>query len=180
LTAVRERGLLRIAAIVIVLTLGHYTLYTYISPLLHYAGVRTDAVSLVLFGYGAAGILGLLVASRTADHQPLRGLTVTAGLTLACLLTLGFVHGSTPATVAVVIVWGAAFGALPTLIQTVALHVSPNGRDAAPAVVNATFNVGIAGGAFIGSRELLVASPSVLAFTAAGLVAVALVALVTL
>lgn len=178
LSAVRERALLTIAAIIVVLTLGQYTLYTYISPLLQHAGVRTDAVSLVLLGYGGAGIVGLVLASRTADRHPDRGLTVTTALTLLCLLALGFIHGSTPATVAGVIVWGAAFGALPTLIQTVALRASPHAQDAAPAVVNATFNVGIAGGAFIGSRELLVAPPSVLALTGAGLVAVALAALI--
>ncbi|MDQ2846063.1 MAG: MFS transporter [Actinomycetota bacterium] len=176
LTMVREQALLRVATFTIILMLGHYTLYTYISPLLLHASVSTGAVSLVLFGYGAAGILGLGLASAAADRNPRRALQAAAALTTACLLALSYVHASTP-TVAVVIVWGIAFGALPTLIQSVALRAVPNARDAAPAVVNATFNIGIAGGAFIGARELFIASPSVLALTAAGLGAVSLLLL---
>ena len=70
--------------------------------------------------------------------------------------------------VAVVAVWGAAFGALPTLIQTVALRVT-DGSDAAPAVVNATFNVGIGGGAVLGGA-LLGPGPVWQAAVAGGLV----------
>lgn len=177
LVVARQPAMLTVAAVTVVLMLGHYTLYTYVSPLLRYAHVRAGAVSLVLFGYGIAGILGLVLASRSADRDPRRGLQVAAAVTMGCLLTLGFVHASTFSTVVFVVVWGMAFGSLPTLIQSVALRAVPHAQDAAPAVVNATFNVGIAGGALIGARELLVASPSVLAFTAAGLAAASLLLL---
>jgi predicted MFS family arabinose efflux permease len=71
------------------------------------------------------------------------------------------------------------FGALPTLVQAVGLQATPRSPDAAPAVVNATFNIGIAAGGVIGGRELLVASPATLAFTGAVAVFLALALLVT-
>jgi len=52
---VRGRPILVFAAMTDVLTLGHYTPYTYISPMMRHAGVSADGVSLVLRGYGLAG-----------------------------------------------------------------------------------------------------------------------------
>ncbi len=176
LTAVRTRPLLAVAAVVVVLTLGHYTAFTYVSPLLQHAGVSAAGVSLVLFGYGAAGILGLVLSGAVVDRHPRRGLQAATGLTTACLLALGVVSHEVPSVTAV-LVWGFAFGTLPTLIQAVALRAVPRSPDAAPAVVNASFNIGIAGGAFLGARELLVTSPPALAVTGATLTAVALVLL---
>lgn len=176
LQAVRERPLQRVALVVVVLMLGHFTLWTYVSPLLLAAGVGQRGVGLVLLGYGGAGVLGLLAAGAVVDRH-LRGATVvatagTAGL-LAVLGAVGVLGGSTLSatvtalTVAAVVGWGAAFGALPTLLQTQALRASPDSEDAAPAVVNAAFNVGIAGGALLGAQVLLLAPPPVLALVGA-------------
>ncbi len=128
-------------------------------------------------GYGAAGILGLAVAGRVADRWPSRSLQVAVALTAGCVLAVGAATASTAATVTAVVVWGAAFGALPTLIFTAALRAAPHSPDAAPAVVNCTFNIGIAGGAFLGSRELLVTGPPALAYTGAALLLTGLVLL---
>jgi MFS transporter, DHA1 family, inner membrane transport protein len=152
LTALRGRRLLAVAAGTAVIALGHYTAYTYVAPTLLSAGVPAGGVSLVLFGYGAASLAGLVVAGTLADRHPGRSLVGTVLLVAACLLVAAAVLGAgraTAAVVAVVVVWGAAFGALPTLTQTAALRAS-RGSDAAPAVVNTTFNVGIAGGAWLG------------------------------
>jgi DHA1 family inner membrane transport protein len=176
LAAVRGRAILAVAIMIVVLTLGHYTPYTYISPLLLHAGVPSGAISLVLFGFGAAGFLGLLLASAIVDRQPRIGLQMMIALMTACLVCLGVIT-ATGVTIAVVVLWGLAFGSFPTLIQAVALRAVPQARDAAPAVVNSTFNVGIAGGAFLGGRELLVASPQLLALTGAALAATALLLL---
>lgn len=176
LAAVRTRPLLTAAAVTIVLTLGHYTPFTYISPLLRQAGVSATSLSLVLFGYGAAGILGLVVSGIVVDRHPRRGLQAAAALTTTSLLILGVApHGA--ASTAAVLAWGLAFGTLPTLIQAVTLRAAPQAPDAAPAVVNASFNIGIAGGAFLGARELLHTSPPALALTGATLTAAALVLL---
>lgn len=176
LQAVRERPLQRVALLVVVLTLGHFTLWTYVSPLLLDAGVGRGGVGLVLLGYGGAGVLGLLAAGAVVDRH-LRAATVAATAGAAVLLTavgvVGTVGGAgaggepsplvTALTVAAVVGWGAAFGALPTVLQTQALRASPESEDAAPAVVNAAFNVGIAGGALLGAQVLLLAQPPVLA-----------------
>ena len=57
LAALRQRRLLIIAAVIALFMIGHFTVYTYISPLLLYAGVSRAGVSAALLGYGAAGLL---------------------------------------------------------------------------------------------------------------------------
>ena len=176
LTAVRGRALLVVAGLVIALTLGHYTLFTYVSPLLLHAGIGINSVGVVLFGYGAGGLIGLVLAGIAVDRWLFGTVRAAITVTFACLLTLGLFHATAVVIIAVA-VWGCAFGSLPTLLQTTAIRAAPQTPDAGPAVVNATFNVGIAGGALIGGRELLVAAPPVLALTAAALVAVSLLLL---
>ena len=86
---------------------------------------------------------------------------------------------STIGSIAVVAVWGVAFGAFPTLTQTVMLRAAGDATDAAPALVNATTNIGIAGGALLGSRLLGVVTVPGLGWVGAGLVAVSLVVYAT-
>lgn len=156
LTALRGRRLRTVALGAAVVALGHFTAYTYITPIVLAAGVSQGGVSAVLFGYGAASFAGLIVAGNLVDRHPGRSLVGTVLVLTACLLTAAAALGSHGAlVVVVVVVWGAAFGGLPTLTQTAALRASRD-SDAAPAVINATFNVGIAGGAWLGGVLLAV------------------------
>lgn len=68
------------------------------------------------------------------------------------------VVASTIGIIAVVGVWGVAFDAFPTLTQKVMLRAAGDATDAATALVNATTNLGIAGGALLGSWMLGVAA----------------------
>lgn len=174
--ALGHRPLLLIAVTTVILTLGLNTAYTYVSPILLYDGVALNHVSLVLAGYGLAGVIGVVVAGLVADRRPRRGLGVAIGLAAACLLLLGLSrHGAT--SVPMIIAWGACFGALPALTQAVALRTVPRAPDVATGVINSTFNIGIAGGAFLGGRELMITRPPTLALTGAALVVLSLIPL---
>jgi DHA1 family inner membrane transport protein len=173
LAALRQSRLLLIAAVIALFMIGHFTVYTYISPLLLYAGVTKVGVSAVLLGYGAAGLLGLALAGSVADRHPRGALSLTMGLMAACLAGLWLGQATAP-TVVIVVIWGMTWGAVPTLTQSSALAAVPAAPDAAPAVVNAMTNVGISGGALIGARELAAGPVPALALTGAVLVAAAL------
>lgn len=175
LRQVLRRGpVLFIAAITVVVTLGQYTAFTYLTPILRTAGIAEGHVSLVLFGYGAAGALGLALAGALADRLPRAAL---AGAVLLIAVPLGVIGApgtSITLTVVATVVWGVGFGALPTLTQTAARRSAPDAGDAAPGLTNATTNIGIAGGGVLGGRELLVTAPPALALTGAVLAALAL------
>jgi predicted MFS family arabinose efflux permease len=176
LASLRQPRLLLIAAVIALLMLGHFTAYTYISPLLLHAGVTTAAVSAVLLGYGTAGLLGLTLAGSVADRYPRPALCLTIAVMAACLAGLGLgLDRTVLPTVVIVVIWGITYGTVPTLTQSAALAAVPAAPDAGPAVVNAMSNVGISGGALIGARELAAGPVSVLPLTGAGLALAALV-----
>ncbi|MGY1714134.1 MFS transporter [Geodermatophilus sp. SYSU D01106] len=168
----RRRPVQLAAALTVVVMLGHYTAFTYVSPVLRAAGIGEGGVSLVLFGYGAAGAVGLALAGVLADRFPRRALAVTVAVLVLALGVIGVLGSSAAVTVVATVVWGVAYGALPTLTQTAARNAAPDAGDAAPGLTNATTNVGIAGGGVIGG--LLVADAGALALTAAALAAAGL------
>ena len=86
------------------------------------------------------------------DHHPRRATAACAlgvAVALAGLTTVA--HGSGAATVAAVIIWGAAFTALPVCLQTAVLRVAPRSADTASALFVVAFQIGIGGGALVGS-----------------------------
>ncbi len=166
---VRQPAVLTMAVVIVLLALGHFTLYTYISPLLLADGVAMTHVGFVLFGYGCGGLLGLAAAGALTSRKPERALAVQI-LLMALSLVLAATVTSTGGIVVVAVAWGVTFGAFPTLTQTVMLRAAGDATDAASSLVNATTNVGIAGGAFLGSRLLGVTAVPTLGLVGAGLV----------
>jgi DHA1 family inner membrane transport protein len=174
MTAVRRPAVLVMAASITLLALGHFTLYTYISPLLLHDGVGRAHVGLVLFGYGCGGLLGVAAAGALVARRPDGALAADIVL-MGLSLVLAAVVASAIGIIAVVAVWGVAFGAFPTLTQAVMLSAAGDATDAASALVNATTNIGIAGGALLGSRLLEVVAVPGLGWVGAGLVAASLI-----
>lgn len=174
-TVLRRQPVLLIAVVTVVLTLGHYTAFTYIAPILRAAGIGENDVSVVLFGYGIAGVVGLTLAGTFADRRPRAALVGVPVLVALSLVVIGLAGASGVLVVVATVLWGVAFGAQPTLLQVAARRAAPDAGDAAPGLSNATTNVGIAGGGLIGGRELLAADPSTVALTGAALAVVALV-----
>jgi predicted MFS family arabinose efflux permease len=173
LTGIRRPAVLVMATTITLLALGHFTLYTYVSLLLLHDGVARADVGAVLFGYGCGGLLGLAAAGAVVARRPDEALA--ADIVVMCLsLVLAAAVASTIGIIAVVGLWGLAFGAFPTLTQTVMLRTAGD-ATAAAALVNATTNIGIAGGALLGSRLLGVVAVPGLEWVGAGLVAASLV-----
>jgi predicted MFS family arabinose efflux permease len=145
--------LLAVCVITVLVVTGHFTAYTYITALVRSdAGFTGLALSAALFAYGAAGIGGIWLAGRITDQRPRRA-TAACALGVAVALTglATVAHGSAAATVAAVIVWGAAFTALPVCLQAAVLRVAPRSADTASALYVVAFQIGIGGGALAGS-----------------------------
>lgn len=177
--ALRSGPLLAICVVTLVVVTGHFTAYTYITALVRRdAGLSGLALSAVLFGYGAAGIGGILLTGRITDRSPrLANAACVGGVVVALAVLASVAHGSALATVAAVIVWGAGFTALPVGLQAAVLRVAPRSADTASALFVVAFQIGIGGGALAGSllvnAGMLPLLPVAgLALAAAGLLAV--------
>ncbi|WP_231868923.1 MFS transporter [Rhodococcus opacus] len=176
--AFRIPGVLAIAVTTTVVMLGHFTLYTYVAPYLQDAGISEKAVSPVLFAFGVAGIAGVWCAGMLVDRRPRGALLSAAGLVVLALAGLGAVGWFTPATIALIVLWGLAHAALPTFLQSAALKAAPAAQAAASALFIIGFNLGIGGGSLVGGRVLDHIGVAAVPGAAAALTAVALLIVV--
>lgn len=152
---------------------GHYAAFTFVSPMLQdVAGVGERAVAPLLLGMGAAGIAGTLLAGSAASRDVRRTLITTA-LVLAATLALFPFAARTPVTaLALLLVWGLAFGAVPVGVQTWIFKAAPDAAEAATAVNTTMFNLAIAVGALGGGVVVDAASPSWALLLGAAMVAI--------
>jgi predicted MFS family arabinose efflux permease len=112
-------------------------------------------VSPALFAYGAAGAISLVVVGLWLGKRPRFGLMLSLILVLVPVLVLATVPTLVPVSLVAFFVWGLAMGNLPPLLQTRMLHAAPARiRDTASAFYTSAFNVGIGGGALVGSLVL--------------------------
>lgn len=151
--ALRSGPLAVLCAVTTLLVIGHFTAYTYIAALVRRdAGLAGLALSAVLFAYGVAGIGGIALTGWATDRRPRLAAAVCAlGLTTALFALAALAPGSPVATVAAVILWGAAFTALPVCLQAGVLRIAPRFADTASALYVMAFQIGIGGGSLAGA-----------------------------
>jgi predicted MFS family arabinose efflux permease len=129
-------------------------------------------LSLLLLGYGAAGLAGSFVMGRYVDRRPRQLLIGSVTVIAIALVALVPVLGTAP-TVVAALLWGGAFTATPVCLQAAILRVAPHARDAASAVYVVAFQIGIGGGALVGERLVRAGQLAVLPAIAAALALIA-------
>lgn len=145
-------GVVVICAITAVIMIGQNLFYTYIVPFYtDVVGFSDDSVSVLLFVYGGAGAVGLVLVGIVGARYPKASLALSFAIVAVAVLLIGLFPGQMWLVIAALIVWGIAFGGGPALLQTRMLHTaSVRVRDLASAWFTVSFNVGIGGGALIG------------------------------
>lgn len=140
----------------VLIILGHNIFSTYIAPwVIAVPGFSPDAVAGLLFIYGAAGAVGLLLAGIFGDKYPRGAFSVMLGALIMLMVLISFFGGHQWVVIASLVAWGVAFGGLPSLLHGRALGVaSPRVRDLAAAALTTSFNLAIGGGALIGGLLL--------------------------
>jgi predicted MFS family arabinose efflux permease len=150
--AVTDRRLAPVNVATVVVVLGHFTAFTYITVIIaDYVHLTGAAISDLLLAHGAAGLLGLVLIGRQVDGHPrATALIVTGGLA-ACLLVL-LVVGPRSGVVAgaAVVLWAVPAGGLAVVLQAGVLRAAGARQDLASAGYIVAFQVGIALGAVIG------------------------------
>ncbi|OBU87152.1 MFS transporter [Chromobacterium subtsugae] len=137
---------------------GSFTAFTFLAPMLEtVSGFAPGAVALIMLLYGVSVAIGNIWGGRLADRKgPVAALKIIfAGLALV-LLALTFTAGSKWLVALTVLAWGAvAFGnvaGLQLYVVSQARARVPQAVDVASGLNIAAFNVGIAGGAWLGGH----------------------------
>jgi predicted MFS family arabinose efflux permease len=151
--ALRSQSLFAVCAVTVLVVIGHFTAYTYIAPLVRRdTGLTGLTLSAVLLAYGIAGVVGICLSGWATDRRPRLAAAACAAsvaTALALLWTIG--RGSAAFTVPAIVLWGAAFIAIPVTLQAAVLRVAPQSADTASALYVVAFQIGIGGGALAGS-----------------------------
>lgn len=110
----------------------------------------SSAVTSVLLAYGLAGLVGNFAAGAIIGRR-LRAVYVAATVLVAVAAALlNVAAGTAPAVVALVMVWGAAFGAVPLALQTWILRATPDAPESGMALLVSACQIALAAGSFIG------------------------------
>lgn len=149
----RTPGVQAVLWVVMLWILAHNVLYTYIAPFAVQAGLA-QRLDLVLLAFGLAALVGIWGTGVMVDRN-LRAVALVslAGFSAAGLL-LSLFHDIPALVIIGVIVWGAAFGGAPTILQTAIAHAAGKGADLAQSMLVTVFNLAVAGGGIAGGLLL--------------------------
>jgi predicted MFS family arabinose efflux permease len=130
---------------------GQFGTYTYVTPFLaqvsHFDG---KTISSILLGYTLIGLFGNFLGGAGAARNVKATFIATMTfflLSVVCLPTLGEWK---LATIALLGVWGLAYGAMPIALQVWMTKAAPEVHEGAMALFVANFQISIALGSFVG------------------------------
>lgn len=141
---------------------GTFVTFTFLASMLEeVTGFAAASVSLVLVVYGLAIAAGNLIGGRIADRNPVKALAWLFAAQAVVLVIFTYTASSMiPALVTLIALGFLSFANVPGLqlyVVQLARQHRPGAVDVASALNIAAFNLGIAGGAWIGG--MVVASP---------------------
>ncbi|MET8853333.1 MFS transporter [Amycolatopsis sp. NPDC004625] len=134
---------------------GVFASFTYIAPMMtEVAGFSSGAVTWLLVLFGAGLFAGNLFGGRAADRRLMPSLyVILAALALVLLAFVFTAHAKVPAAITIALFGAAGFATVPPL-QARVLAKAEGAPALASAANIAAFNLGNAGGAWLGGQAI--------------------------
>ncbi|EZP33432.1 MFS transporter [Pseudomonas sp. RIT288] len=146
-------GVRSVLFVTLTYVIAHNLLYTYIAPFLQPSGLASD-IDRVLLVFGLASVLSLWIVGSLIDHWLRELMLISTLLFMLSAIALGLWRESATVVYIAVAVWGLAFGAMPSLLQTASAKTAGEAADTAQSMLVTLWNVGIAGGGLAGGLLL--------------------------
>jgi predicted MFS family arabinose efflux permease len=149
----------------VLIVTAHFATYTYVTPFLQQV-TGVGSVTPFLLVYGIAGVVGNVVAGASVRRR-LRATLIACAAALASTTALLPALGvTTIGAMALLAVWGVAYGAVP--ICSMSWFVSASAGEAASVLFTSSFQATIAFGAVLGGVVVDATSPSALMVLGSG------------
>ncbi|MFE9508514.1 MFS transporter [Streptomyces anthocyanicus] len=153
--------------------LAHFGAYTYVTPFLEQVThVSAGLITVYLLVYGVAGIAGNFLGGSAVARYPIGTFAAAALMIAGATVLLPVLGKEDLGAVALLVLWGVAYGAVPVCSQTWFAKASPDSPEASSVLFTASFQATISIGALVGGVVVDHSSPSTvmtLAGTAAAL-----------
>ncbi|WP_197375752.1 MFS transporter [Mycolicibacterium baixiangningiae] len=133
-----------------VIFFGHFAAYTYLVPYLHDAELPPQWLTVCLLAYGVAGIAGTVLAGITAGRALKATTVVVTAIMVVAILALSRVEPGTFAAVALVSLWGMAWGGVPVFTQVWMLRALGSQAEGGFALVVTASQAALAMGSLAG------------------------------
>jgi DHA1 family inner membrane transport protein len=153
--ALGHRDVLLSYAVMTLASIGFFSLFTYVTPLLTEATkLDPNVVPALLLAFGVGSTIGALVGGRLADWKPLPSVIgLMLGEMVVFLTILVFAGSPIVMTIAVVALGFCAFSYAASLFVRL-FKAAGEAADLASTLISTAFNIGIASGAAIGGAML--------------------------
>lgn len=156
-----------------------FVVYTFISPLLANVGFSQSTITVTLFIYGVMVAIGNTIGGKLTNLKPLSNLRkIIAGQVIIFVIIALVVNSQLLLLLTVIAMGLFAFMNVPGLQLAVldrASTFTPNSIDLATALNISAFNLGIAGGSFIGGIIYATNNLASLGYVAAVLAIIAII-----
>lgn len=167
---IKRPSLMLVFALTILVITAQFTAYSYIEPfslnIAHFDSAQTTTLLLV---YGGAGFLGSYLFGRFAAQFPKMTIPAfTFGLVISMLLLLPLSSTVTGLS-GLSLLWGLSIIGFSLALQSKTLNLAADATDVAMAIYSSLYNVGIGGGALLGSIVTLQIGLSNIGWVGAGL-----------
>lgn len=152
---IKRPMLIGIYLLTVVVISGHFTGYSYIEPfMVKISQMSEQTGTAILLVFGLAGVAASFLFGRLYPKAPEKFIIVNMALIMLMQLCLLPFSDHTAAMFGIVFIWGIGITAMSIALQMQVLDLAPDATDVATAIYSGIYNVGIGGGALIGSQVI--------------------------
>lgn len=172
----KRPALIHVYILTAIIVTGYFTAYTYVTPFMTEVGSFGEQFTIfLLLIIGGAGIIGSIIFTKCSNNYPVASFITPLGILLLCLLSLHICTYSAYSIILLCIVWGTAMTMIVLSLQSKVLDIAPDASDIAISMFSGIFNIGIGGGALVGSIVLAKLNTSFIGYVGASFVLLAFI-----